>query len=101
MNTFEYFFGLLVFRPPVTLPHVTFDSKTFVIEGAIKRDNANNTIMVPEPYFYWTAWDPITVAWQAQVEADDAHEALILEVSHDSVNNVRFSATIWATETRI
>ena len=35
------------------------------------------------------------------VDADDTNEALRLRVKHDAANNVIFSATIWATETRI
>ena len=81
---------------------VNFNSKTMVLEGAIKRDNANNTVMVGgAPQVYWTGYDAATFGWTCNVNADDVNEALELEVSHDSANNVRFSATIWATETRI
>ena len=39
--------------------------------------------------------------WDVKVSADDTNEALKIEVKHDYGNNVTFSATVWATETRL
>ncbi len=74
--------------------------KCWKIEGAIKRDNANNTTLVNATKTVVAA-DTGTTNWDAQIVADDTNEALQIQVKHDSSNNVRFSANIFATETRL
>jgi hypothetical protein len=79
-----------------------FICKTWEITGAIKRDASNNTTMVGgAPTFVITSEDTSTENWDVRVNADDTNESLKIEVKHDYVNNVTFSATIWATETRL
>jgi hypothetical protein len=79
-----------------------FICKTWEITGAIKRDASNNTTMVGgAPTFVITSEDTSTGNWDVRVNADDTNESLKIEVKHDYVNNVTFSATVWATETRL
>ena len=75
---------------------------TWEITGAIKRDASNNTTMVGgAPTYVITSEDTSTGNWDVRVTADNTNEALEIEVKHDYANNVTFSATIWATETRL
>ena len=53
------------------------------------------------PTYSITAEDSGSTNWDVKVTADDTNEALKIEVKHDSANNVTFSATVWATETRL
>jgi hypothetical protein len=79
-----------------------FLCKTWEITGAIKRDASNNTTMVGgAPTYLITSEDASTSNWDVRVTADDTNEALEIEVKHDYANNVTFSATVWATETRL
>jgi len=79
-----------------------FLCKTWEITGAIKRDASNNTTMVGgAPTYVITSEDTSTGNWDVRVTADNTNEALEIEVKHDYANNVTFSATIWATETRL
>jgi hypothetical protein len=84
---------------------IGFLCKTWEITGAVKRDASNNTIMVggltATPTYSITAEDSGTNNWDVEVSADDTNEALKIEVKHDYGNNVTFSATVWATETRL
>ncbi|RME19375.1 MAG: hypothetical protein D6799_01400, partial [Bacteroidetes bacterium] len=79
---------------------VNFAVKTWKIEGAIKRDNANNTTLVGSTTTVTSA-DTGTTNWDVRVTANDTNEALKIEVKHDSANQVRFSLNIFATETRV
>jgi len=79
----------------------TFVCKTWEVVGAIKRDASNNTTMVRNPIYIVTSAEAGSANWDVTVDADDTNEALRLRVKHDAANNVIFSATIWATETRI
>jgi hypothetical protein len=79
-----------------------FLCKTWEITGAIKRDASNNTTMVGgAPTYLITSEDTSTGNWDVRVTADNTNEALEIEVKHDYANNVTFSATVWATETRL
>ena len=79
-----------------------FKCKTWEITGAVKRDASNNTTMVGgAPTYYITSEDSGTGNWDVKASANDTNEALKIEVKHDSANNVTFSATVWATETRL
>ena len=79
-----------------------FKCKTWEITGAIKRNASNSTTMIGgAPTYYITSEDSGTSNWDVRVTADDTNEALKIEVKHDSANNVTFSATVWATETRL
>jgi hypothetical protein len=79
-----------------------FLCKTWEITGAIKRDTSNNTTMVGgAPTYVITSEDTSTGNWDVRVTADDTNEALEIEVKHDYANNVTFSVTVWATETRL
>jgi hypothetical protein len=79
-----------------------FKCKTWEIVGGIKRNGSNVTTMVGgTPTYYITSEDSGTSNWDVRVTADDTNEALKIEVKHDSANNVTFSATVWATETRL
>ncbi len=79
----------------------TFVCKTWEVVGAIKRNSSNNTTMVRNPIYIVTSAEAGSANWDVTVDADDTNEALRLRVKHDAANNVIFSATIWATETRI
>ena len=82
-----------------------FKCKAWEITGAIKRNSASSTTMVggltATPTYSITAEDSGSTNWDVKVTADDTNEALKIEVKHDSANNVTFSATVWATETRL
>jgi hypothetical protein len=79
-----------------------FKCKTWEIVGGIKRNASSSTTMMGgAPTYYITSEDSGTSNWDVRVTADDTNEALKIEVKHDSANNVTFSATVWATETRL
>lgn len=79
-----------------------FKCKTWEITGGITRNGSSVTTMVGgTPTYYITSEDSGTGNWDVKVSADDTNEALKIEVKHDSANNVTFSATVWATETRL
>lgn len=79
----------------------TFVCKTWEVVGAIKRDASNNTSIVGTPIYTVTSEEISSKNWDVLIDADDTNETLRLRVKHDSPNTVTFSATIWATETRI
>jgi hypothetical protein len=84
------------------IDETNFDCKTWEIKGAIKRNNANNTVMVGNsPNTVITSYDAGAANWNATIDADNTNESIFMYVQHDSVNSVRFSGTIWATETRL
>jgi hypothetical protein len=79
-----------------------FKCKTWEIVGGIKRNASSSTTMMGgAPTYYITSEDSGTTNWDVRVTANDTNEALKIEVKHDSANNVTFSATVWATETRL
>jgi hypothetical protein len=75
--------------------------KTWEVVGAIKRNASNTTSMIGTPIYTVTSEDSGTTNWDVTVDADDTNEALRILVKHDAINNVTFSATVWATETRL
>lgn len=79
----------------------TFVCKTWEVIGAIKRNASNTTSIVGTPVYTITSEELSSKNWDVLVDADDTNESLRLRVKHDALNNVIFSATIWATETRI
>jgi hypothetical protein len=84
------------------IDQTTFDCKSWQFTGAIKRDNANNTVMVGNsPNQIVTSYDVGAANWNVDVAASNLYDALILTALTDTSNTVKFSATIWATETRI
>jgi hypothetical protein len=84
------------------IDETNFDCKTWEITGAVKRNNANNTVLVGNsPNTVVTSYDAGAVNWNVVIDADNANESLLITVQHDSANSVRFSATIWVTETRL
>lgn len=79
----------------------TFICKTWEVVGAIKRNASNTTSIVGTPIYTVTSEDTGTTSWDVTVDADDTNEALRILVKHNATNNVTFSATVWATETRL
>ena len=75
--------------------------KTWEVVGAIKRNASNTTSMIGTPVYTVTSEDALTTNWDVTVDADNTNEALRIVVKHDAASNVTFSATIWATETRL
>lgn len=79
----------------------TFTCKSWEVVGAIKRNASNTTSIVGTPIYTVTSEEAGSTAWDVTVNADDTNEALRILVKHNATNNVTFSATIWATETRL
>ena len=75
--------------------NVANEVASYKIEGLIKRDGAGNTVLV---------WSNKTVqyeddaSWDVAVTADDTNEALIITVTGDATNPVRWAARIDETE---
>lgn len=83
------------------IEYITFVCKTWEVVGAIKRDASNNTTMIGSPIYTITSEDSAAVNWDIIVDADDTNDSLRLRGKHDATYGVVFSATVWATETRL
>ena len=77
--------------------NVANEVASYKIEGLIKRDGAGNTVL---------SWSSKTVeyeddaSWDVAVTADDTNEALIITVTGDATNPVRFAGRIDEVETQ-
>ena len=77
--------------------NVANEVASYKIEGLIKRDGAGNTVLV---------WSNKTVqyeddaSWDVAVTADDTNEALIITVTGDATNPVRWAGRIDEVETQ-
>ncbi|MCK5117881.1 MAG: hypothetical protein KAR44_14900, partial [Candidatus Aegiribacteria sp.] len=77
--------------------NVSNEVASYKIEGLVKRDGAGNTVL---------SWSNKTVqyeddaSWDVAVTADDTNEALIITVTGDGTNPVRFAGRIDEVETQ-
>ena len=69
----------------------------YKVEGAIKRDAANNTVMLAAATITVIHEDDAT--WDVAVTADDTNEALIITVTGDDTNPTQWAARMDAVET--
>ena len=72
------------------------DSACWFIEGCIKRDLANNTLLVGVPTGTGapTFNDVAAAAWTVAVTADDVNESLVITVTGEVSKTIRWSADI-------
>lgn len=74
------------------------DSAFWNITGGIKRDGSNNTALIGTPQGTGTPGandrDAAAAAWDVSVSADDANEALAIDVTGEVNKNIRWSATV-------
>ncbi len=72
------------------------DIAGYEIRGVIKRNSSNNTVIVGT--IIKTVLAEEDSSWDIAVEADDANEALVIKVTGDATNTVKWKATIDSTE---
>ena len=75
------------------------DIASYNFYGAIKRDGSSNTALVGSLVKDIIAEED--TSWDCAVTADDTNEALIVTVTGDASNTVKWSATVYYTEIRI
>lgn len=72
------------------------DVGTYMFRGLIKRDGANNTVLVDSSSYYVYEENPL---WDCVIAADDTNEALKITVTGQSNNEVRWAARLDGVET--
>ena len=89
--------SILMFEIMVTARDDTAnDVAGYSFNGLIKRDGSDNTVLVN---LTKTVVYEDDVAWDCNVTADDANEALIVTVTSDAVNTVQWVARLDGVET--
>jgi hypothetical protein len=87
----------LAFRIKVVArDNVSGDVAMYTFEGLIKRDAANNTLM---SVCNKTVVYEDDAAWDCDVTADDANEAIIITVTGDDTNPTKWAAVLDGVET--
>ena len=90
--------SVLVFTILITArDNITGDCAAYKVEGAIKRDGANNTFMLTAATI--TVIHEDDVSWGVAVTADDVNESLKIEVTGDVSNIVQWVARVDGVET--
>lgn len=74
------------------------DTHYFKVEGAIKRDGSNNTIMVGSPIVSTIVSDAGASSWILSATADDVNESLKFVVTGETNKNLRLSASVKLNE---
>lgn len=69
------------------------------IEGAIRRDDSNNTVFVGVPTIFIIGED--NPDWNAKVEADNTNDALVVKVTGVAATSIDWHAAGYLTEVRI
>lgn len=88
--------SVLAFRITVVgRDNIADEIAMYTFEGAIKRDNANNTTMV---ICNKTVVHEDDATWDCNVTADDTNEALAITVTGDANNAVRWAAVLEGIE---
>jgi trimeric autotransporter adhesin len=77
---------------------VTNDAKAMKFEGAIKRDDLNNTTLMGAVSSTLVAEDAGATDWDIIVSADDTLEALQIQVTGETAKTIRWVATVHVTE---
>ena len=72
------------------------DSAGYEIKGVIKRDDADNTVLVGSASVTTIAEDQS--AWDVTVIADDTNEALVIKVTGEANKTIHWVATVHLTE---
>ena len=70
------------------------DSAAYKIEGLIKRDGANNTVLVGSPTITTIAEDAGATAWSVGASADDTNEALSVSVVGETNKYINWEGTV-------
>ena len=76
--------------------NISGDCAAYKFEGLIKRDGADNTVM---SVCNKTVIHEDDATWDCDVTADDANEALKIEITGDASNKVQWSARLDGVET--
>lgn len=76
----------------------TRDTKTWLFEGAIKRDASNNTSIVGTVNKEVPSADVGASAWDCDVSADDTNEALKVLVTGEAAHSIKWKASAMITK---
>ncbi len=71
----------------------TRDTKTWLFEGAIKRDASNNTLIVGTVNKESPSADAGASAWDCDVSADDVNEALKILATGEAAKTIKWKAS--------